>query len=135
MLITAVVISFSCLINTVLPKASFYIRDYQNNKTEYQQIQTMLNRIPEDATVSASTFYTTPLSQREVLYGVKYAAKENILSTQYIALQPSSDTSFVQYADENGENGYKNFVNFLEENGYLLWQSLPDHVEIYKKTE
>ena len=95
----------------------------------------MLDLIPENAAVSASTFFTTPLSQRDVLYDVKYAAKENILSTQYIALQPSCDTSFIQYADDNGENGYRNFANFLEENGYLLWQSLPNHVEIYKKTE
>ena len=31
------------------PKATFYIHDYQNNKTEYQQIQTVLALIPEDA--------------------------------------------------------------------------------------
>ena len=133
-LIAAVIVSVSCFVDTVLPKASFYIRDYQKNKTQYEQIYNVLALIPEDTTVSASTFYTTALSQREVLYDVKYAAAENILRTQYVVLQPNSTTSYSKYADDSGENGYENFKAFLESNNYVLWESLTDQVAIYKKT-
>lgn len=53
---------------------------------EYAQIGEFLSQIPEDAPVAATTFYTTPLSQREVLYDVRYCSQEHLLSTQYVVL-------------------------------------------------
>lgn len=130
----AIAISAVCFIQQVLPKASFHYKHYQNNKAHYQQIHDTLSSIPEDTAVSASTFYTTQLSQRTELYDVKYAVTEHILNTQYVALDPKSQTSYTPYAID-GENGYENLVTLLTENGFELWTHYDDAVVIYRKTE
>ena len=127
----ALVISISLFSKQVLPKATMYYQNYRNNKAYYTTIRDTLSEIPEKASVSATTFYTTELSQREILYDVKYASLEHILSTDYVALAPNSKTSYTSFAVD-GENGYENLVVLLEENGYELWLQ-EQGVVIYKK--
>lgn len=119
-------------IQTIVPVASRYPKYCIENKEHYQQIRQTLSMIPDDAAVSASTFYTTHLSQREVLYDVKYASLEHILSTEYVALAVNNPTSYTPYtADSN--NGFENFVAILESNGYELFAELDQVVVIYHK--
>ena len=80
------VIAGSCFASRVAPVAAAYSKQYWNHRAEYAQIGEFLSQIPEDAPVAATTFYTTPLSQREVLYDVRYCSQEHLLSTQYVVL-------------------------------------------------
>ena len=132
--LAAVAISGICFTRQVLPKASQYYRNYQGNKSHYATVSETLSQIPDEASVAATTFYTTQLSQRQTLYDVKYASLDHILSAEYIALAPNSKTSYVNYAVD-GENGYENLTGILEENGYEVWQSFDNAVVIYKKAE
>ena len=128
----AIAISGSCFASVVVPKATGYFDLYQNNREEYIQIGEFLSQIPEDATVTATTFYTVPLSQRAVLYDVRYCSREHLLSTEYVVLDVNHTSSYTLY-EENGEDGYQNLVKFLEKNGYTKLDAWEDRLEIYQK--
>ena len=87
--------------------------------------------IPEDASVTATTFYTTALSQRKILYDVHYSSKEHLLDTQYVVLTRSKENSYDAYASPGQDNGFDNLVHLLEENGYRLWREIPGVLVIY----
>jgi len=131
-LLAALLIASTCFVRQVVPKAAQYHKSYQSNKTYYTALRDTLALIPEDASVAASTFYTTQLSQRSVLYDVKYASLEHILSAEYIALAPNSRTSYTNFAVD-GENGFENLTTILTQNGYTLWEEMENAVVIYKK--
>lgn len=119
-------------IQTILPVASRYPKYCLENKDLYQQMRQTLSLIPDDAAVSASTFYTTHLSQRKILYDVKYASLAHILSTEYVAIAINNPTSYTQFA-AGGDNGFENFVGILESNGYELFAELEQVLVIYHK--
>ena len=129
----ALLISISFFTSQVIPKATSYYKNYHNSKSYYTTIQDTLSQIPGDASVSATTFYTTQLSQRQILYDVKYASLEHILSTEYVALAPKSKTNYTNYAID-GENGYENFTAILEDSGYEIWLQ-NQGIVIYQKYE
>ena len=133
-LLAALAIGASLFCTNVLPKAKQYHNAYQANKAHYASVRETLSLIPDDASVSATTFYTTQLSQRQILYDVKYASITHILSTEYIVLAPNSKTNYTNYAVD-GENGYENLTQLLTENGYEIWQQNGSAVVIYKQAE
>lgn len=116
----------------ITPVAMRYPRYVKNNSEQYQKIRKTLSLIPDDATVAATTFYTTELSQREVLYDVKYTSTDNLLSAEYIALAINSDTNYRNY-EISGNDGYENLVSLLESNGYVVFAELENTLVIYKK--
>ena len=83
--------------------------------------------------MTATTFYTTHLSQRETLYDVRYCSLEHMLETQYVVLKISADSDFKKYAVNAEGNGFESLVNLLEENGYELYKSITDKLVIYRK--
>lgn len=119
--------------DTILPVATRYPRLYQHNRELYTSIRQTLQFIPEDASVSATTFYTTELSNREILYDVKYTSTENLLSSEYVALAVNSATNYTRYESESG-SGFENLCKLLEDNGYEVFAQLEDTLVIYKKT-
>ena len=88
--------------------------------------------MPEDASVAATTYYTTHLSQRDTLYDIRYASKEHIFSCEYIALGVKSTYSYKPYA-ANGENGYENFRDMILAQGYEKIAEYTGITEIYRK--
>lgn len=118
---------------SVVPKASNYIKYCKDNHGYYQQIRDTLSLIPDDASVSATTFYTVFLSQRDIVYDVKYADPDHVLETEYIALSINSETSYTMYASQEA-SGYENFVSFLESNGYEVFVETGAHTVIYRKS-
>lgn len=131
-LIAATVISAACFGITVVPKAISYPARCIQNHDNYRAARDTLHQIPEDASVSATTFYTACLSQREILYDVRYTSRKHILETEYIVMDPSIDGDFQEYADSSGEKGWDNFIVFLTENGYAPWLET-NRLVVYKK--
>lgn len=99
----------------------------------YQSIRDALEVIPEDASVTASTFYTTELSDREVLYDVRYASVEHMLGTEYVVLQKSLKNDYKRYDPNGSGKGYEKLVAILERNGYEVHSELGDILVIYHK--
>lgn len=116
-LTVAVLIAASCFSYKVVPKAMDYpvrcIRNYERN----QSIRQILNQIPETASVSASTFYTVPLSARPILYDLEHSSLEHILATEYVV---------VSHADEE-------IHALLLQNGYTPTAKLEDVLTLYRK--
>ena len=119
----ASIVSLACFSSVVAPKAWTYPVRYIGNRQEYQLMQDVLQKIPEDASVAASTFYTTTLSQREILYDIRYCTQEHLLSCDYVAVAEGSKNRFSQ----------ESFDKFLIGEGYVLFDEIPGVLKIYCK--
>ena len=132
-LAAAFIVSVACFYKVVVPKAIHYPVQAVRYYDFYQNIRDALSEIPDGASVTATTFYTTYLSQREILYDVRYCSPEHMLETQYVVLKISADSDFKKYAVNEEGNGFENLVNLLEENGYEPYMSIEDILVIYRK--
>lgn len=132
-LIGAVLISAAFFGSVVIPKAAPYFIRCAVYHDEYMDIREALDQIPPTASVSAATFYTAYLSQREILYDVRYASQEHILETDYIVLSLSDKEEYQQYSDSCGENGWENFTALLTKSGYTPYLTVRDNLVIYRK--
>ncbi len=132
-LVVAAALSLICLNRTVIPVAASYPQRYQDNKETYQQVHALLDDVPQDATVAASTHYTVPLSQREAIYDVRYTTWENLLRCEYIVLSVTNESSYKNYADSTG-TGFENLTDLLLDSGYVLHSQVDGTVQIYTKS-
>ena len=130
----AIVVSAVMFCDLIVPTAYTYSKYAIEYKGYYDQVRQTLDLIPEDASVSASTFYTTYLSQRDVLYDVRYCSREHLLSTEYVALAVGSDSSYTPF-EKNGKNGFENLVALLEKNGYEKFAEMGTTLVIYKSSK
>ena len=132
-LAAAAIASAACFGIVVVPKAVRYPVQSIQHYDYYQNIRDVLDTIPDGASVTATTFYTTYLSQRETLYDVSFCSREHLLSTEYVVLKLSADSDYKKYAANGKENGFDNLVKLLEDNGYSEYNSLDNILVIYHK--
>ncbi len=128
-LLSAVIVAFSCFASQVLPIAFLYPSYCVQYHDYYEQIRATLDSIPKDASVAATTFYTTYLSQRDTLYDIRYTTQEHLLSCEYVVLNVKSPSDYKAY----GKDGYRTLVSLLLKNGYKLHAKYEGKIEIYKK--
>ncbi len=128
----ALAVCFGCFYEVVIPKAWKYVSYCSEYAGHYENQRSMLDAIPEEASVAATTFYTTELSSRDVLYDIRYSSDEHILSCEYIVIRVTEDKTFRRY-EENGKQGKENFTSMLKRQGYILAAELPGVMEIYRK--
>lgn len=128
----ALCISASCFGAQILPKALQYPKDCKTYAAYYDKIRDVLDTVPEDASVAATTYYTTYLSQRDTLYDVRYGSKEHLFSCEYMVLSVTDKYSYKPYAVD-GEKGYENFRDLVLEQGYEKIAEYEGRVEVYKK--
>lgn len=129
---TAVICCVTCgryIVPNGMPNAVMAVSQYDS----YQSIRDTLSKIPDDASVTATSFYTTHLSQREVIYDVEYCSEEHLLETEYVALQIDLDWAYADYATPGENDGFTNLVKLLEKNGYEIYTGLEDVLVIYHK--
>lgn len=127
----AAAVSIACFCEVVVPKAAPYPERAIQNHEYYQSIRDTLDTIPDDAAVAATTFYTTHLSQREMLYDIRYCSKAHLLEAEYVVLKLSANNEYKKYATGGEDNGFANLVSLLEENGYRQYTSLDGVLVIY----
>ncbi len=117
----------------ILPRTENYVRRAVIYDQHYDNMRSVLSTVREDASVTASTFYTTELSQREILYDVRYSSAEHLLETEYVVIDPRSTGDYVNYADAGQKNGYENLVRMLEQHDYKRVEMIEGILEIYQK--
>ena len=78
--------------------------------------------------MAATTAYTTPLSQREVLYDLQYASREHLLSCDYWVVDPRSEAGFA------GFGGFEALENTLFRLGYRKIGEMGEALAIYART-
>lgn len=128
----ALCISATCFSAKIMPKAMQYPKQCKTYQSYYDKLRDVLDTVPEGASVAATTFCTTYLSQRDTLYDVRYASEEHIFSCEYMALSVTDKNSYKPYA-VNGEQGYENFRDLVLEEGYVKIAEYPGRLEIYQK--
>lgn len=104
------------------------------NMDKYKSIYLALEIIPDDATVAATTFYTVPLSEREIIYDIKYSKKAHVFSCDYIVCNPKSNSSYRPYA-YGEKDAYENFKNELIKQGYVQISNVGTSLVIYEKLQ
>ncbi len=115
----------------VVPVAVSYPARAVRYHAYYQNIRDTLDRIPADASVSATTFYTAHLSRRPVLYDVRYGSKEHLLETEYIVLRLNAAHEYRKYETGGKENGLENLIKLLEGQGYGEFARVDGELVIY----
>ena len=131
-LIGSAVVCAVCFGFVIAPTAIYYPVQAIRNYDHYQTIRDTLDCIPEDASVTATTFYTTHLSRREALYDIYYCSEEHLLDSDYIVLNPCAVDEYALYATEGKEDGFEQLVRLLEANGYEEYQSVENALVIYR---
>ena len=126
----ALLISANGFASQVLPWVMFYPDRYQDGREQYAEIAQVLDRIPQDAPVSATCYYTTYLSSREILYDVEYATRAHILETEYVVVADQGDLT--TYSPE-GIGDRMQLLSMLEANGYAPWDGVEDVLTIFHR--
>lgn len=132
-LIVATIISAETFATAVIPKAIKYLVQTIEYYEYYQNIRDVLDTIPDDASVTATGFLTTHLSQRKILYDIRYCSREHLLETEYVVLDVSENNSYKKYATDGKYNGYENLIELLKCNDYSEYESVKDVLVIWHK--
>ena len=128
--LSALVIALGCFAGFVGPKAALYIGRTAEKREYYQSIRESLSCVPKDASVAATTFFTTALSSRDIIYDVGHCTKEHLLSVEYVVVNPTDEEALGKYV-----SGDLTFDELMGENGYEMVLTLDNAVVIYSKTE
>lgn len=119
---------------SIVPIAAPHVSELIVNSEDCRQIREILYKIPDDASVAGSTFYTTLISDREELYDIRFGSEETCFGSDYIVTQPDSEFDFAKYTAEDGSgDGYDAFLTLLEEHGYEKVMGYKDRLELFKK--
>ena len=132
LVVLALCVSVIAFDEKIQPKATQYPEQSKTYASYYDKLREVLDTVPDGASVAATTFYTTYLSQRDVLYDVRYAAEDHVFGCEYMALGVTDQNSYKSYA-VNGEKGYENFRDKILEEGYVKIAEYPGRLEIYQK--
>lgn len=107
----------------VYPKIGYYADAWKEKKDDYKKIEAMLETIPEDASVAATSMYVTHLANRTEVYELNYhapsaeAVKDDVVD--YVVIRTATDSSYRK---------------IYEDKGYTVWQEFDGHV-ILQKTQ
>ncbi|MBR6794555.1 MAG: DUF2079 domain-containing protein [Clostridia bacterium] len=128
--------AISLFVPTVGAKIEYYKENYEANKAVHSEIDELLETIPEEASVTTTTWYTVPLSRRRILYDLYYGSDAHIFSTDYVILQPNDSYINRKFGtDEKKTNGLANLKKKLAEYGYVLVDEIEGRVLVYQKTQ
>jgi hypothetical protein len=101
---------------------------YVWNKAHYIEMETVLARIPEDASVACDDWHVSHLANRAVIYQLNATT----------ATEPST-TDFVVVRQDLGDDQEKEWIQDerkkLKKEGYTVWDSVEDTFEIYVSPE
>lgn len=127
----AVAVSCGFFFSLITPEMTDMHNLYRENKAYYQSVSEVLEQIPDDASVTAHTFYAVPLSQREIIYDIRYCERQQLLSTDYVVVKKSSAKDFAN--QKLNVDGFEDLEELLLESGYTRCLTQGSLI-IYKQT-
>ena len=119
-LITAAATAAAFFGAVVVPKAIRYPTNAIRYRAYYSYVRELLDRIPHDAPVAASTFYTAELSAREIVYDLDYCSRKQLLECEYVAVA-------------SHQKDKEKTVRYLTTNGYTVYLTYENVLTIYQK--
>lgn len=133
-LVAAIAISLSWFVGINWEHAKYNAKRAVWGWENYVEITQIFSELPEDASVTATTFYTVPLANRQELYELYYASHDHVLGSDYVVLNPDSEYDYRNFVNEEHPDGFAHCVEILEENGFVLYKEVPGKLCIYKNT-
>lgn len=133
LLTAAVIVCAACFARVVVPKAMTYPVQAVRSFHTYQTLRDTLADIPENASVAAPTFCTTFLSQRNILYDLRYCSLEHLLESDYVVIKLSSEGDYRKFSSGERNDGLSNLIKLLGQNGFHLKSMIVDELVIYHK--
>ncbi len=118
----AITVALGVFCRTVAPVAYNTVTSHVQNKAYYHDIREELDKIPENVSVTSGTFYVAYLSQRSLLYDIRYATREHTFSTEYIVVNSGSSGDFAKYG-----KSFEVFDAAAKKHGY---QVINDHEKV-----
>ena len=106
----------------IVPEATGNIKNWTENKEMYQEMNEVLEAIPDDASVGASTFLIPHLSERKEIYEVYYTTHDDF---EYLILDMRGG-----YGAESMQLAAK-----FEEKGYVPYDLSSDYIYVYIKNQ
>ena len=128
----AVAVSVGFFSSAIVPVAKAYPEYCKQYEAYYGQLREILDKIPEDASVSATTFNTAYLSQRDVVYDIRYTKWDHIRQTEYVVMKKGS-SDYNNFSDPGKNNGYEKLTALLINAGYTPWETMGSSIIIYHK--
>lgn len=128
----AICVCFGCFCACIVPSVKKVVSADSTYREYYDSQREFLAKVPEDASVAATTFYTTYLSCRETLYDVQYASGEHILECEYVVIKRGANFKSYAGAPWHDEEG---FLKWLESNGYELIDELGTIAQMYRRKQ
>ena len=113
-LTAAIFVSAGFFFQNVAPQIQYYSTLYGQYTPYYESVADALNTIPDDASVTTHTFYGAYLSERAVLYDLRYCSKEHLLSSDYVVIRSNTEAEVDRFG------GFDALCALLEEQGYTL---------------
>lgn len=129
----AMLLALTCFYKDVWPTVRSFPQWAKQYRSHYQTVKEALDTIPKDASVVASGFYTTHLSQRETIYDIYYCSQEHLLEAEYVALEENLYKKYASFATQDNPDGFLALQELLIENGFEVYHQLDDILIIYKK--
>lgn len=130
-LLVALGVSAGLFAVTVVPTAVSYPVASIQHFEHYGRIHAVLDTVPEEAAVAASTWYTAELFRREILYDLRYASVEQILSAEYVVV---GLTDLCPACEGIGQgSGIENLISLLESRGYIPVAGVEKVMTVYRK--
>lgn len=127
LLLASMAVSAAAFAAVIVPEAARFPARYAEDREYFESVSGLLDKIPEDASVAASTLFTAALSQRENICDIYYASLETVLDSDYVVLM-DFDMETVKYG------GIEKFLELLEENGFLCTANVNDKAFIMKNS-
>lgn len=101
-------------ITTVSPKLASYTKMWDEGKEKYEQMEQVLDTIPEDASVSASTCLVAHIADRKEIYEVAY--HNNVADVDYVVL----DTRYKGYQEAQSAYRSQGYTIERREAGIII---------------
>ncbi len=131
-LLGAAVLSYGSFTAQVLPK----VRDYWSYATTYEgyysQVRAILDAVPQEDSVAATTYLTTHLSQRDQLYDLRYCQLEHLLACKWFVLDAKSVISYKSYILPELQT-YEDWAAVLQSNGFTLHSHYNNRIQLWTR--
>ncbi len=93
LLALAMAACFCLYLTTVVPKLTSYTERWEKNRETYEQMEAILDSVPEDASVSCSSFLLAHMADRDVIYEVAYHKNKPDVDFVVLDVRSNAQTS------------------------------------------
>ncbi len=132
-LLAAAVVAAVSFGSEIFPKAIIYPQYVVQYRAYYENVRDALDTVPDDASVTSVTVYTTYLSQREVIYDTGYCSRKQLLESEYVVLSLSNKSQNVSIWTEDVDQANEELLRQLQENGYTQYVTLDGVLTIWRR--